>query len=142
MQTRNYYNRGDDCIAINNGSSFINISGIFCGPGRSISAGSLGKDKKYATVEHVYVKNCTFNGTSNGARIKTYEGGSEYARNITYEDIIVVGVKHPVIIDQYYDPRNIDNIGQAVQVSDVTYLNIHGTSIGKYAIILRATMKK
>jgi polygalacturonase len=37
------------------------------------SAGSLGKDKKYATVEHVYVKNCTFNGTSNGARIKTYE---------------------------------------------------------------------
>ncbi|GAU48347.1 hypothetical protein TSUD_267720 [Trifolium subterraneum] len=127
---------GDDCIAINNGSSFINISGIFCGPGHGISVGSLGKDRTYAAVEHIYVKNCTFNGTSNGARIKTFEGGSGYARNITYEDIILVRVKHPVIIDQHYDPRNIDNIGQAVKVSDVTYLNIRGTSLVNNAIEL------
>ncbi|GAU21642.1 hypothetical protein TSUD_251250 [Trifolium subterraneum] len=108
---------GDDCIVINNGSSFINISGIFCGPGHGISVGSLGKNKKYATVEHVH-------------------GGSGYARNITYENIILVGVKHPVIIDQFYDPRIINNIGQAVKVSDVTYLDIHGTSRGKNAIEL------
>ncbi|GAU51490.1 hypothetical protein TSUD_94340 [Trifolium subterraneum] len=127
---------GDDCIAINNGSSFINISGVFCGPGHGISVGSLGKDKKYATVEHVHVKNCTFNGTSNGVRIKTFEGGSGYARNITYEDIVLVGVKHPVIIDQFYDPKYIDNVGQAVEVSDVTYLNIRGTSLDKNAIEL------
>ncbi|GAU47530.1 hypothetical protein TSUD_94350 [Trifolium subterraneum] len=127
---------GDDCIAINNGSSFINISDVFCGPGHGISVGSLGKDKKYATVEHVHVKNCTFNGTSNGARIKTFDGGSGYVRNITYEDIILVGVKHPVIIDQFYDPKYIDNVGQAVEVSDVTYLNIRGTSLDKNAIEL------
>ncbi|PNY02585.1 polygalacturonase [Trifolium pratense] len=126
---------GDDCIAINNGSSFINITDVFCGPGHGISVGSLGKDKTYATVEHVHVKNCTFNGTTNGARIKTFKGGSGYARNITYEDIIVVGVKHPMIIDQYYDPRG--NIGQAVEVSYVTYLNIHGTSLDKTAIELK-----
>ncbi|GAU48349.1 hypothetical protein TSUD_267740 [Trifolium subterraneum] len=126
---------GDDCIAINNGSSYINISSIFCGPGHGISVGSLGKDKMYATVEHVYVKNCTFNETSNGARIKTFEGGYGYARNITYEDIIVVRVKHPVIIDQYYDPKT-DIIEQAVNVSDVTFLNIRGTSLGKNAVEL------
>lgn len=27
---------GDDCIAINSGSSRINITGIFCGPGHGI----------------------------------------------------------------------------------------------------------
>jgi polygalacturonase len=30
---------GDDCIAINNGSSYINISGIACGPGHGIRCG-------------------------------------------------------------------------------------------------------
>ncbi|GAU51200.1 hypothetical protein TSUD_412190 [Trifolium subterraneum] len=105
----------DDCIAINNGSSFINISGIFCGPGHGIS--SIGS----------------------GNELNTYlnpRGGSGYARNITYEDIILVGVKHPVIIDQFYDPKYIDNVGQAVEVSDVTYLNIRGTSLDKIAIEL------
>ena len=27
---------GDDCIAINSGSSYINITGLFCGPGHGI----------------------------------------------------------------------------------------------------------
>ncbi|GAU51491.1 hypothetical protein TSUD_413750 [Trifolium subterraneum] len=65
-----------------------------------------------------------------------FVGGSGFARNITYEDIILVGVKHPVIIDQFYDPKYIDNVGQAVEVSDVTYLNIRGTSLDKIAIEL------
>lgn len=37
------------------------------------SVGSLGKDNSYATVEDVRVQNCTFTGTSNGGRIKTFE---------------------------------------------------------------------
>lgn len=37
------------------------------------SVGSLGKDGSYATVEEVHVKNCTFQGTENGARIKTWK---------------------------------------------------------------------
>ena len=40
------------------------------------SVGSLGKDGAYHTVEAVFVKNCTFNGTRNGARIKTWEVGA------------------------------------------------------------------
>lgn len=35
--------------------------------------GSLGQDGAYATVENVYVKNCSFNGTQNGVRIKTWQ---------------------------------------------------------------------
>ncbi|XP_061369186.1 probable polygalacturonase At3g15720 [Gastrolobium bilobum] len=117
---------GDDCIAINSGSSFINVTGLYCGPGHGISVGSLGKNGAYNTVDEVYVRNCTFNGTTNGARIKTWKGGSGYARKITFEDIILVSAKNPVIIDQNYDPNDVTEA--AVKVSDVTYRNMRGTS--------------
>jgi len=44
-----------------------------------------------------------------------------------------------VIIDQDYDPRNIES---AVNVSDVTFSNIHGTSVGQYAITLNHVLTK
>ncbi|KAL9376246.1 hypothetical protein Peur_030366 [Populus x canadensis] len=72
---------GDDSVAINGGCSYINITNIACGPGHGISVGSLGKDGQYDTVE---------------------EGGSGYARKISYEQITLVASKNPIIIDQYY----------------------------------------
>jgi len=36
------------------------------------SIGSLGKNGAHHTVEEIYVRNCTFNRTTNGARIKTW----------------------------------------------------------------------
>jgi len=57
---------------------------------------------------------------------------------ITYTDIILVAVKNSVIIDQDYDPRNIES---AVNVSDVTFSNIHGTAVGQYAITLNCAYK-
>ncbi|CAL5325116.1 unnamed protein product [Camellia sinensis] len=55
---------GDDCISIGDGSSYLNISMITCGPGIK---------EQYETVENVYVSNVEFRGTSNGARIKTWQ---------------------------------------------------------------------
>ncbi|XP_028766597.1 probable polygalacturonase At3g15720 [Neltuma alba] len=63
---------GDDCLTID-GGSYMNISGIFCGPGHGISIGSLGIGGTYGAVEEVHVRNCTFIRSSNGARIKTWE---------------------------------------------------------------------
>ncbi|KAI9114822.1 hypothetical protein K1719_013835 [Acacia pycnantha] len=38
---------GDECVAMNGGSSFINITSVSCAPGHGIySIGSLGKDRK------------------------------------------------------------------------------------------------
>ncbi|CAK8536716.1 unnamed protein product [Lathyrus sativus] len=119
---------GDDCVAINTGSSFINVIGVLCGPGHGISIGSLGKNGEYAKVEDIYVKNCTFTKTSNGARIKTWEGGNGYAKNITYEDIEFIEVKNPIIIDQSYNPKIYDDVDKGVAVTDVTFRNLHGTS--------------
>ncbi|KAM5579171.1 putative polygalacturonase [Rosa sericea] len=132
---------GDDCIAINNGSSFINITNIACGPGHGISVGSLGVNGSYQTAEEIQVRNCSFNGTQNGARIKTWQGGSGYARKITFEHIKLIAAKHPIIIDQHYcnGKHDCENSTQAVEVSDVTYSDFQGTSSGEEAIVFNCT---
>ncbi|WJX49928.1 hypothetical protein P8452_36303 [Trifolium repens] len=124
---------GDDCIAINGGSSYINATRVSCGPGHG-SIGSLGKGHSHETVEEVHVKNCSFTDTTNGARIKTFPGGSGYARKITFEQIHLTNVQNAIIIDQHYG--TIFEEISAVQVSDVTYRGFNGTAAGDLAIKL------
>ncbi|KAK0598222.1 hypothetical protein LWI29_032667 [Acer saccharum] len=88
---------GDDCVAIGGGSSNITIDRVSCGPGHGISVGSLGADGKTETVEDVLVKDCHFHGTTNGARIKTWQT-------------------------------------EAVEVSDVSFTGVRGTSSTEEAI--------
>ncbi|KAM6575824.1 hypothetical protein CsatA_024151 [Cannabis sativa] len=123
---------GDDCISIKSGSSYINITHIACGPGHGISVGSLGVGTTPSTVEHVHVKNCTFKGTLNGARIKTWNSGVGYARNITFEHITLLNSENPIIIDQDYAYLE----GSSIKISDVTYRGFVGTSLSEEAITL------
>eukprot|EP00253_Pinus_taeda_P020817 PITA_20817 len=127
---------GDDCISISSGSSTINVKNINCGPGHGISIGSLGENGEAAKIDEILVQNVTFSGTSNGARIKTWQGGSGYARNITFEDIVVDNVKNPIIIDQYYCDSSspCKTQSSAVQIKDVTFKNIHGMSSMNVAV--------
>ncbi|KAL1202527.1 putative polygalacturonase [Cardamine amara subsp. amara] len=134
---------GDDCIAINSGTSNIRISGIDCGPGHGISIGSLGKDGETARVENVCVQNCNFRGTMNGARIKTWQGGSGYARMITFHGITLDNVENPIIIDQLYNNGDSDKAkdhrSSAVEVSNVVYSNFVGTSKSEYGVDFRCS---
>ncbi|RHN38842.1 putative polygalacturonase [Medicago truncatula] len=125
---------GDDCIALNGGSSYINVTRVFCGPGHGISIGSLGKHNSHEIVEEVYVRNCSFIDTTNGARIKTFPGGSGYARKIIFEQIQLKNVYNPIIIDQHYGSQVATN--SALQVNDVTYRGFNGTCAGDIAIDL------
>ncbi|XP_057451766.1 probable polygalacturonase At3g15720 [Lotus japonicus] len=125
---------GDDCIAINGGTSFINVTRVACGPGHGISIGSLGRGGAHEIVEEVYVYDCIFTGTSNAARIKTVSGGSGYARKITFEKITLIRAGNPIIIDQHYGLN--PTADTSVVVSDVTYRGIHGTSTADLAIKL------
>ncbi|MCL7024771.1 hypothetical protein MKW94_002052 [Papaver nudicaule] len=74
----------------------------------------------------------------NGARIKTWQGGSGYARDIRFEDIYFESVDHPIIIDQYYcnGNGNCGNHTSAVKVSKVTFKGLRGTSTQEVAINL------
>ncbi|XWS30279.1 hypothetical protein CRYUN_Cryun24cG0103100 [Craigia yunnanensis] len=128
---------GDDCISIGNGSKYINISNINCGPGHGISIGSLGSSGKTEEVEFVHVRYVSFNRTTNGVRIKTWQGGNGYARNIQFENITSYGSTRPIIIDQYYCPhKHCENQTSAVQVSNVAYSQISGTTNKEIAVQL------
>ncbi|XP_017441844.1 probable polygalacturonase At3g15720 [Vigna angularis] len=129
---------GDDCIAIIGDSSDINATGIACGPGHGISIGSLGKNNGHDKVEQVYVYNCSFTNTKNGARIKTVEDGLGYARNITYEKITLTQAYNPILIDQNY--VGVESEG-GVEVSGVTFRGFQGTSADDRAITLACGSK-
>ncbi|XP_062014237.1 LOW QUALITY PROTEIN: probable polygalacturonase At3g15720 [Rosa rugosa] len=128
---------GDDCIAINNASFYININNIQCGPGHGISIGSLGHNGGYETVQEIHVQNCSFTSTMYGARIKTYQGGSGYARKISFEQIALRTTRNPIIIDQFYCNGQHDcqtSVGCSPRASEVTYNGFHGTSENEQAI--------
>ncbi|KAL0343188.1 UNVERIFIED_CONTAM: putative polygalacturonase [Sesamum angustifolium] len=127
---------GDDCIAIKAGTSNVQISNIACGPGHGISIGSLGEGGSRDEVEGISITNSKFTRTENGVRIKTWQGGSGFAKNITFSGITFVAADNPIIIDQNYCPhQKCAAKSSAVKISDVKYSGLHGTSIGKKATI-------
>ncbi|KAF1002044.1 polygalacturonase-like [Apium graveolens] len=129
---------GDDCVSIVSGSKNIHIMDLICGPGHGISIGSLGKDNSAEHVSNVLVDRARLTGTTNGVRIKTWQGGSGYAKNIRFQNIIMHNVSNPIIIDQNYCDKqgSCPEQNSAVRVEDVTYRNIKGTSATEDAIKL------
>ncbi|XP_047085472.1 polygalacturonase-like [Lolium rigidum] len=127
---------GDDCISIVSGSEFVRATGIFCGPGHGISIGSLGANKSRAHVSDVLVEKATLVGTTNGVRIKTWQGGEGYAERITFRDIRMFNVTNPIIIDQNYcdSKKPCSEQESAVAISNIRYSQIHGTSSSKIAV--------
>ncbi|CAD6207219.1 unnamed protein product [Miscanthus lutarioriparius] len=127
---------GDDCMSIENGTHNLHVSKVVCGPGHGISIGSLGDDYSRAEVSGITIDSVQLHGATNGARIKTYQGGSGYAKDITFQNMAMYGVKNPIIIDQHYCDKAKPCVEQrsAVQVSNVVFKNIRGTTITKHAI--------
>ncbi|KAK1272866.1 hypothetical protein QJS04_geneDACA009630 [Acorus gramineus] len=66
----------------------------------------------------------------NGVRIKTWQGGQGYAKNIVFQNIFMNNTKNSIIIDQNYCDSNhsCHDETSAVEVSEVLYNNIRGTS--------------
>ncbi|KAH7527856.1 hypothetical protein FEM48_Zijuj05G0010900 [Ziziphus jujuba var. spinosa] len=128
----------DDCISIVSGSKNIQATDIICGPGHGISIGSLGARNSEGHVSNVFVNRATLTGTTNGLRIKTWQGGSGYAKNIWFQNIAMDRVKNPIIIDQDYCDQKTPCHEQksAVQISNVIYSNINGTSSSEVALRL------
>ncbi|KAL7128489.1 hypothetical protein ABFS83_14G320700 [Erythranthe nasuta] len=127
---------GDDCISIVNGSSNIKMKNIYCGPGHGISIGSLGKDNSTGIVEKIVLDKAFLRGATNGLRIKTWQGGSGYVRSVRYQDVRMEDVSNPIIIDQFYcdSPTSCQNQTSAVEISQIMYRNITGTSRSQKAM--------
>ncbi|KAI8972908.1 pectin lyase-like protein [Trametes punicea] len=133
----------DDCVSFKPNSTNILVANMWCNGSHGISVGSLGQ---YAgetdIVENVYVSNITMLNAQNGARIKvfggnpspnsTVGGGTGHVRNITFKDFYVQNVDNPILIDQCYNtPANVcAQYPSNLTISDVHYINVHGTSSG------------
>ncbi|KAL9323168.1 hypothetical protein ACSQ67_011221 [Phaseolus vulgaris] len=127
---------GDDCISIVRNSSRVWIRNISCGPGHGISIGSLGKSKKWETVQNVIVDGAYLYNTDNGVRIKTWQGGTGFASKITFQNILMENVSNPILIDQYYcdSQHPCENQTSAVRVENISFIDIQGTSATDEAI--------
>ncbi|KAF6993440.1 hypothetical protein CFC21_010332 [Triticum aestivum] len=129
---------GDDCMSIETGTENLYASRITCGPGHGISIGSLGDDNSEARVSNVTVYKAHLSGTTNGVRMKSWQGGKGYATDVTFEDITMEDVHNPIIIDQNYctSPKSCKKQTSAVEFSNIRFKDIRGTSATKEAIKL------
>ncbi|XP_055808275.1 polygalacturonase-2-like [Solanum dulcamara] len=127
---------GDDCISIASGSQKVQATNITCGPGHGISIGSLGSGNSEAHVSNVTVYGAKFYGTTNGLRIKTWQGGYGEASNIKFQNVEMQEVENPIIIDQNYCDQDdpCEEQYSTVQVKNVLYENIKGSSATNMAI--------
>ncbi|KAL0550815.1 hypothetical protein IC582_009879 [Cucumis melo] len=131
---------GDDCISVGSSNKQIVISDVTCGPGHGISIGSLGKYTNEKELVGVTVKKCKLTGTTNGVRIKTWPDSAVAfpASDMHFEDIEMVNVSNPVLIDQEYCPWNQCNrkVPSKIKISKVSFKNIRGTSATPVAVKL------
>ncbi|XP_038897077.1 probable polygalacturonase At1g80170 [Benincasa hispida] len=127
---------GDDCVSIVSNSSRVLIRDIVCGPGHGISIGSLGKQNTTAQVRNVRVDGAVLSNTENGARIKTWQGGSGCVTDVTFKNMLMKNVSNPIIIDQYYCDSNLPCANQtsAVKIEDISFIHIKGTTATTEAI--------
>jgi polygalacturonase len=99
---------GDDNVALHAGSSDILVENLTCLHGHGISVGS----GTAGGLSHVVVRNCTFDGTDNGLRIKSYRGGGGEVKDFLYYNITMKNVRRPFDINMRYN----GNAGLATDV--------------------------
>jgi len=96
---------GDDDIAIkpqNVACSNITIQNCTIGSGHGISVGGETNDG----LNGLTVTNVTFNGTTNGIRLKADRSNGGVVQNLSYSDITMTNVEYPILIDSYYNGGN------------------------------------
>ncbi|KAE9621872.1 putative polygalacturonase [Lupinus albus] len=131
---------GDDCVSLGDANTHLVVQNVECGPGHGISVGSLGYYENEGPVVDFLVKNVTLKNTDNGVRIKSWPSTSiaTTVTNMRFEDITMVNVANPIIIDQEYCPWNqcSKKAPSKVKISKVSFKNIKGTSSTKEGVVL------
>ncbi|KAI3780767.1 hypothetical protein L2E82_10757 [Cichorium intybus] len=67
---------------------------------------NLGNSGSFDQVSDVNVRGAILSNTENGVRIKTWQGGTGFVKNVKFEDVWMENVLNSIIIDQYYCDSN------------------------------------
>jgi polygalacturonase len=133
--TKCHIDVGDDNIAIKSGRKVDgrefaceNITVTDCvflhGHGVSIGSETLGG------VRNLTVRNCTFEGTENGIRIKSARGKGGVVENLSYSDITMKNVEPAITFTCYYMNTSAkDPVQRAVHKEDAAQPVTEGTPI-------------
>jgi len=134
---------GDDCIAIKSGNDRgledVLITDCTFGHGHGCSFGS----ETNGGDHHVTIRNCTFENTDIGVRLKSDRTRGGQVSDIVYENLTMKNVGQAIVITSYYPDRDIPAIGAHVaaqpvgnktpQWSNITIRNIVATGCTKNA---------
>lgn len=88
---------GDDNVAMDSYSHNITIKDCTFGNGHGVSVGSY-----TISVHDVTVDSCTFNGTTNGIRLKSNRTRGGQDSTFSYSNITMNDVKYPIYITSWY----------------------------------------
>jgi len=111
---------GDDCIAINGGSSEpaedirVTDCTFLHGHGCSIGSDTRGG------VRNMLVSHCDFQGTEIGIRLKSGRGRGGLVENVTYSDLTMENVGHAIQLSSYYPESTWPKPGSHDQAQPVT----------------------
>ncbi|KAK7386210.1 hypothetical protein VNO78_26264 [Psophocarpus tetragonolobus] len=133
---------GDDFISIGPGTTNLWIQNIACGPGHGISVGSLGKEFKEPGVQNVTVKTVTFTGTANGVRIKSWGDLATDLQGTSFSNMLPwLMTKIPLLLTQIIAPIKRIVLVSGVEISNIMYQDIHGTSATQVAVKMNCSPK-
>ncbi|KAF2034992.1 glycoside hydrolase family 28 protein [Setomelanomma holmii] len=136
--TNTRVNVGDDCFSPKSNTTNIFVKNLWCNGTHGVSMGSIGQYpgvKDY--ISNAWIENVTLLNGENGARLKAWAGpnvGYGYIDNVTYKDIHIENTDNPIVLDQCYfniSPANCTNYPSKVNITNVNFINISGTSSGK-----------
>jgi polygalacturonase len=117
-----YFSVGDDNLALHANDTLAE-NNVF-GYGHGASIGSLGGA---VALQNITVRATSFNGTTQGVRIKSDEGASGYLTNVTYSNLTMSGVGTTVLLTMYYSncstPCNTTLAISNVTIAGVTAVN-------------------
>ena len=120
---------GDDNVAIKSGhkvagrefaSEDITVTDCAFLHGHGVSIGS----ETGGGVKNLLVKNCTFNGTTSGIRIKSARDRGGRVENLVYRDLEMTNVEIPINITCYYPKVPPTDAAQPVAASTPAYRDI------------------
>ena len=129
---------GDDNVAIDSYSKNINIKNCTFGTGHGVSVGSY-----TSNVSNVTVDNCTFEGTTNGFRLKSNRTRGGNDASFSYSNVTMNNIKYPFYITGWYDKEPYPAASQAAATvtentpiwNDITFKNITVTNAANVGII-------